>query len=144
MLGHLALIEHDVLLGIDPTGDEGGGDLADGLGQFGGILPHRDGVQIDHAIDALVAALQLDEAFDGAEVVAEMQVAGGLHPGEHQFLERHRHLRAAGALNAITHACPARPGRYSRAASASFHPSRVSSCPKPATTFSASAMRSST
>ena len=79
MLGDLALVEHDVLLGIDPAGDEGRGDLADRLGQLDGILPHRDRVQIDDAIDAVVAVLQLDEALDGAEIVAEVQIAGGLH-----------------------------------------------------------------
>ena len=66
-------------LGIDPTGDEGRGDLANGLRQLDGILPHRDRMQIDDAIDAVVAVLQLDEALDGAEIVAEVQIAGGLH-----------------------------------------------------------------
>ena len=79
VLGDLALVEHDVLLGIDPTGDEGRGHFANGLRQLRGILPHRDRVQIDDAIDAVVAVLQLDEALDGAEIVAEVQIAGGLH-----------------------------------------------------------------
>ena len=39
MLGHLALIEHDVLLGIDPTRDERSGHFADRARQFGGVLP---------------------------------------------------------------------------------------------------------
>ena len=75
--------------GIDAAGDERRGDFADRARQFGGILPHRDGVQIDDAIDAVVAILQLDEALDGAEIVAEMQVAGRLHAGKHQFFEGH-------------------------------------------------------
>ena len=88
VLGDLALVEHDVLLRIDAAGDERRGHLADRLGQLVRVLPHRDGVQVDHAIDAVVAVLQLDELDDGAEVIAEVQVAGRLHPGEHLFLER--------------------------------------------------------
>ena len=89
VLGHLALVEHDMLCGIDPTGDEGRGDLPDRVGQLGGVLPHRDRVQIDDAINAVVAVLQFDEALDGAEIVAEMQVAGGLHPRKNPLLNRH-------------------------------------------------------
>ena len=58
-------------------------------GQLGRILPHRDRVQIDDAINAVVAVLQLDEALDGAEIVAEVQVAGGLHPRKDLLLKRH-------------------------------------------------------
>jgi hypothetical protein len=72
---------------IDAAGDEGRGDLANGVRQLGRILPHRDRVQIDDAIDAVVAVLQFDEALDGAEIIAEMQVAGRLHAGKNQFLE---------------------------------------------------------
>jgi hypothetical protein len=75
--------------GSMPAGDEGGGHLTDRFRQFGGLLPHGDGVQIDHAIDAIVAILQLDEALDGAEIIAEMQIAGGLYAGKNQFLKRH-------------------------------------------------------
>jgi hypothetical protein len=35
-------------------------------------------VQIDDAVDAVEALLQRDELHDGAEIVAEMQVAGRL------------------------------------------------------------------
>ena len=87
MLGHLALIEDDVFRRIDAAGDEGRGDLADGVRQFGRILPHRDRVQIDDAINAVVAVLQFDKALDGAKIVAEMQVAGRLYAGKNAFLK---------------------------------------------------------
>ena len=90
MFGDLALVEDDVLLRIDTAGDEGRGHLAGVARQFGGILPNRDGVQIDHAIDAVMAVLQIDEFDDGAEIIAEMQIAGRLHAGKHQLLECHR------------------------------------------------------
>ena len=89
VLGDLALVEDDVLLRIDAAGDEGGGHLADRLRQLGRVLPDRDGVQVDDAIDAVVGLLQLDELHDRAEIVAEMQVAGRLHAGKHALLERH-------------------------------------------------------
>ena len=47
--------------GIDAAGDEGGGHLADRARQLVRVLPGRDGVQVDDAIDAVVALLQLDE-----------------------------------------------------------------------------------
>ena len=47
-----------------------------------GILPFGDRVQIDHAIDALVAVLQRDPVAQRAEVVAEMGDAGRLDAGE--------------------------------------------------------------
>ncbi len=89
VFGDLALVEHDVFFRIDAAGDKGGGDFADRLGQFRGLLPHGDRVQIDDAIDAVVTVLQFDEALDGAEIVAEMQVAGRLNAGKNQLLERH-------------------------------------------------------
>ena len=41
------------------------------------------GVHVDDAVDALVRLLHGDEALDGAEIVAEMQVPGRLHAGKH-------------------------------------------------------------
>ena len=82
MFGDLALIEDDVLFRIDPAGDEGGGDLARIGAQGERVLRDRDRVQIDDAIKTFIAFLQLDEFDDGAEIVAEMQIAGGLHAGE--------------------------------------------------------------
>ena len=46
------------------------------------VLEHGDGVQIDHAIKAIVLGLERHEFGDGAEIIAEMQVAGRLHARE--------------------------------------------------------------
>src|SRR5690606_28811341 len=46
-----------------------------------------DRVEIDHTIDAVMARLHLDEALDGAEIIAEMQVAGWLDAGEDPGVE---------------------------------------------------------
>ncbi len=46
--------------------------------QLGLALTHRDGVQVDDAVDAVVGLLQGDVVADGAQVVAQVQGAGGL------------------------------------------------------------------
>src|SRR6516164_1523377 len=89
VLGDLALVEYDISFRIDPAGQKGGGDLADRPRQFAGVLPYRNGVQIDDAINAVETVLQLDEALNRAEIIAEMKVAGRLHAGENQLLELH-------------------------------------------------------
>ncbi len=98
--GDLALVEHDVPLRIDAGGDEGRGHLARVPGQLVGVLEHGDGVQIDHAIEAVVLVLQRHEFGDGAEIIAEMQIAGRLHAGEHAglFLSHASPLREAGVM----------------------------------------------
>ena len=82
MAGDLALVEDDVLLRVDAGGDEGRRHLARVLGQLGRVLEHGDGVQIDHAIKALVLGLERHEFGDGAEIIAEMEVARRLHARE--------------------------------------------------------------
>src|SRR5690606_11129292 len=61
--------------------------LARRLHQLGRLLPHRDRVQVDDAVDAVMRVLQLHEAADRAEIVAEMEVAGRLDAGEDERLE---------------------------------------------------------
>ena len=84
--GHLALIEDDVAVGVDARGDEGRGHLVRVVGELVGVLEHGDGVEIDHAIKAVMLGLQRHEFGDGAEIVAEMQIARGLHAREHAGL----------------------------------------------------------
>ena len=82
VLGHLALVEDDALLRIESAGEIGGGDVDDGPAQLFRVLPHGDGVHVHHAIDALVGVLHVDPVQHGAQIVAEMQVAGRLHAGK--------------------------------------------------------------
>ena len=87
MLRHGRLVEDDVLFGIDARGDEGGGNRADLAAQ---IVMHQlrgQRMQVDDAIDAVIAILQRDELADRAEIIAEMQIAGRLDAGKHEFLE---------------------------------------------------------
>jgi hypothetical protein len=39
-------------------------------------------MQINHAVDALMVILQADKVSDGAEIIAEMEVTGGLNARE--------------------------------------------------------------
>ena len=63
---HLALVEDDMLAGIDPGGKEGGRHLPGLAAQFGRILPLGDGMLVDDAEDAVVVALEADPIADGA------------------------------------------------------------------------------
>ena len=47
-----------------------------------GNAMHGDRVLVDHAVQALIVVLEPREVADRAEVVAEVEVAGGLHPGK--------------------------------------------------------------
>jgi hypothetical protein len=46
------------------------------------VLEYGDGVEIDHAIEAVMLGLERHEFGDGAEIIAEMEIAGRLHAGE--------------------------------------------------------------
>ena len=92
--GDLALVEHDVSGGIDARGDEGRRHLAGVVLELVRVLKHGDGVEVDHAVKAIVLGLKRHEARDGAEIIAEMQIAGGLNAGEYAGLCRcHAFLR---------------------------------------------------
>ena len=58
--------------------------------QCGGIMRQGDGVQVDDAEIVLLLVLPLDPALDRAEIVAEMQVAGGLNAAQDALLPRLR------------------------------------------------------
>src|SRR5215208_7015983 len=79
VLRHLALVENNVLCGIYSGGEEGGGNLARIALQFTGVLPNGNCVQVDHAIDAIVRVLHLDEPPDCAEIIAEVEIARRLN-----------------------------------------------------------------
>ena len=85
VLGNLALIEHDMFLGIDTAGKKCRSHFPDGLREFGRILPERNRMQINDAVDAVVVPLQSHKLADRSEIVSQMQVAGRLHPRKDPF-----------------------------------------------------------
>ena len=81
--GHRTLMEQDVRRGVDAGGDQRRRDAPGVGGELPRVLPDGDRVQIDDAEQALEVLLQTHPVADGAQVVAEMQVAGGLDAGEY-------------------------------------------------------------
>ena len=60
-------------------------------------------MQVDDAIDAVGSVLQGDEFLDGAEIVAEMQIAGRLYAGKDEWLEG-GHFCSLGLWRAVSRA----------------------------------------
>ena len=89
MAADMALAVDDVLRGIQTAGEVGGGQLQATAAQVGGILTHSDGVQVGHEVVVIKLVRALHPVLDGAQVVAQMQIAAGLNAGEHNFLFVH-------------------------------------------------------
>src|SRR5215207_3108104 len=79
MLRHLTLVENNMLAGIDSGREERGGDLARIAPQFVRVLPNGNRVQVDHAVNAIMGILHLDEPPDRAEIVSEVEIARRLN-----------------------------------------------------------------
>ena len=73
--------------GIEPASEIGRRHLKDGLAQLFRLLPQGDGMHVHHAIDAFLGFLQLDPVQHGAQIIAEVQIARGLHAGENAWGE---------------------------------------------------------
>src|SRR5690606_3316335 len=73
----------------DTCGDEGGSHFARGTAEIVGLLANGDRMHVDHAINRLMGLLQRHEAADGAKIIAEMEIAGGLDSRKHAGSKRH-------------------------------------------------------
>ena len=56
VLADVALAEEDAALGIEPGGEQDRGRVVDALAQLGGVVGDGDRVQVDDAVDRLLAA----------------------------------------------------------------------------------------
>ena len=81
-LGHVRLAEEGRLRGVEAERQVVEGDVADVLAQERGVLDRRQGVVVGDEVEALALVLQRDVLPDGAEVVAEVQLARRLDAGE--------------------------------------------------------------
>ena len=72
---------HD--LGVEAGRDQDLRELEDLGPQLGRVLRDREGVQVDDAVDRVVVVLLRDPAPHRTQVVAEVDIAGGLDAGEH-------------------------------------------------------------
>ena len=85
-----ALVEDRLPHGIDAGRDERGRDFPGRRFEDGRVLGHRDGVEIDDAVKAVVIGLQGHEPRDGSKVIAEVQVSGRLDAGQDAGFVDHR------------------------------------------------------
>ena len=86
MLVDMALDEQGVLLRVKAAGNVLR-KLRDGAAaQLCGVLAHGKAVQVGHEIIAVKLIGKLRPVLDRTEVVAKVQVAGGLDAREHSFL----------------------------------------------------------
>jgi hypothetical protein len=79
--GYLRLVEQDRLVGIDPAGDQRGCHLARIGSEFSRHMRLRDGVEVGKEEQAFALILHLHPIPDRAQIIAEVQVAGGLDAG---------------------------------------------------------------
>ena len=79
---HVALDEECAAGRVEPGGEEDRGRTAGPVGEAGRVVGHRDGVQVDDAVDRVVVVLSLHPMAHGPQVVAEMHLAGRLDARE--------------------------------------------------------------
>ena len=85
VLMDMALDKQGVLLRVQAAGDVLG-QLGHGApAQLRRVLPHGDAVQVRHEIVAVKFLRQGRPVLHRAQIVAQVQVAGGLDAGEHYF-----------------------------------------------------------
>ena len=80
---HMALDEEGVFLRIQTAGNVLR-QLRDRTPpEIGGVLADRDAVQVGHEVEAVKLLREGGPVLHRAQVVAQMQVAGGLNAGQH-------------------------------------------------------------
>ena len=110
--GNMPLYKKQALLGVDAAGNILGQHFQRLAAQRGRVLPHGDGVQVHHAEDAVVFLLHLHPVADGPQVVAQRQLARGLHAAEYDFFMGGCLLRRLYHI-VLRHICTSSPIRSS-------------------------------
>ena len=82
MGGNVRLHEQHALCGVYPAGDEQRHQLERVAAERRRLLPHGDGVQVRHGVDAVEFILQLRKVADGADIVADGDGAARLDGGK--------------------------------------------------------------
>ena len=82
MAGNGGLGNDGGMLGVDTSSDEQCGKLMNVRAQFFRFLIDSDGVEIYDAKNAFVIVLDFDPVLEGAKIVSDVEVAGGLNPGQ--------------------------------------------------------------
>src|SRR3546814_10011088 len=105
MVRVLRLVEQDVLPRVDAGRDHRRGEFAGRAAQVIGVeQARRDRMHVDHAEDALELVLQRDPVAHRAEIIAEMEIAGGLDAREDAPLRSEEHTSELQSLMRISYA----------------------------------------
>ena len=89
VLGHMALDEHDVFLGVQAAGDVLGQLVHTAAAQVSRVLPHGDGVHIHDAVQAVIFLLQIHPVANGSHIRAQGQLSAGLNTAEYPLFLLH-------------------------------------------------------
>src|SRR5207244_11668205 len=91
--GHVALHEQHASGRVEPRRHQQHCGLARAPGELGGGVRHHHRVEVDDAVDRVLAVLVGHPAPHRAEVVAEVHLARRLDPGEHAWHRQRGYLR---------------------------------------------------
>ena len=82
MLGDMALEEEGAPVRVETRGQEQGRSLERSRAERFGVDVDGQGVEVHEAVEGLVVVLEGDPVAQRSQVIAEMEVAGGLDPRE--------------------------------------------------------------
>ena len=82
VLRHVALDEEGAAVGIEPDGEQVEGGVERVRTQLGRVDLDGEGVQVDHAVEGVVALLERHPVPEGPEIVSQGEVARGGDAGE--------------------------------------------------------------
>src|SRR6266851_7795780 len=91
VFGDQRLLEDDRFLRVEAGGEVVGDDFDGVLGDLGGVgVVAGEGVPVGYEIEAVVfgIVLEADPILQGAEIVADVQLAGGAHAADYAFFLR--------------------------------------------------------
>ena len=83
MFGHVTLDEHRGLLGLEADGEQHRGQGDGGVAQHTGPIGDGERVQVDDAMEGVAFVLTRHPVPQRPEVIAQVDVAGGLDAGQH-------------------------------------------------------------
>ena len=88
VLGHMALDEHSCEVGVEAHCEEHGGQLNRSLTDDPWFVGHGERMQVDDAVERIVAMLTSDPGLQRTEVVPEVDITRRLHARQHAGLGR--------------------------------------------------------
>ena len=118
VLAHVTLREHGGHVGVEPDGEQHRRERHRGIADDTGLLGDRERVEVDDAVERVAFVLPANPVLERTEVVAEVDVTGRLHAGQHPRL-----VVAA----RVAHDARRYPSWVDRGASVSWRPGSTSS-----------------